>query len=428
MSLEQTLKDKNVELLNFVWVGLDGRIRSKGAYVDYVDEMVKSGIGLTKAMMSFTPMDSISPFGSFGPHDDDVFLIPDVDSVSVFPPVAMVMCDLYNKGLPWEYDPRSLLKRVIEKVRDEFGYDVKSSFEVEFYLVKDGKPMDEAKCFDPTAFNANPVILDLTKSLSSNGIDVLRVIKEYGPGQYEIDPLHKDPLKSSDEFVTIKQAAKKIASKYGVYVNFMPKPFNKLAGSGLHLNLSFWKGESNSFYSQSDSLGLSELAYNFIAGIIDHAKALTAISAPTINSYKRLVPSSWAPTKIAYGSNNKSAMLRVPTPYPNLTSVDRRVEFRVPDPSANPYLLTSAFIMAGLDGIERGLKPPNPVNENAYQRRDIEDLPRNLREALQELRKDFRLREKLGNIVDEFINVKMAEVEEYESYVSDWEYEVYHDI
>jgi Glutamine synthetase len=206
----------------------------------------------------------------------------------------------------------------------------------------------------------------------------------------------------------------------------MPKPFNKLAGSGLHLNLSIWKGNSNLFFDDNDKLGLSEIAYSFIAGIIEHAKALTAIAAPTINSYKRLVPGSWAPTKIAYGYNNKSSMLRIPTPYPSMSSIDRRIEYRVPDPSTNPYLLLTAIIQAGMDGIERGLKPPSPVNENAYYRKDIEDLPRNLREALNELNKDSTLKEKIGNkIIDEFIKVKTAEVEEYESYVTDWEYEVY---
>lgn len=206
----------------------------------------------------------------------------------------------------------------------------------------------------------------------------------------------------------------------------MPKPFNKLAGSGLHLNISLWKDNQNLFYSHNDKYGLSDLAYNFIAGLLEHAKALTAIASPTINSYKRLVPGSWAPTKITYGYNNKSAMIRIPTPYPGMSQLDRRIEYRVPDPSTNPYLLLTAVIEAGLDGIERGLKPPEAVNENAYYRKDIDDIPRNLREALNELRKDTKLVERIGKeIIGEFIKVKLAEVEEYESLVTDWEYEVY---
>jgi len=253
----------------------------------------------------------------------------------------------------------------------------------------------------------------------------LRVIKEYGPGQYEFDILHKEGMRSADEFF-FKEIARQVASRHGIEANFMPKPFNKLAGSGLHLNFSIWNEEKNLFYDEKDQYGLSELAYNFIAGVLEHAKALTAISAPTINSYKRLVPGSWAPTKTTYGYNNKSAMLRIPTPYPGMSSQDRRIEYRVPDAVSNPYLLLLAFIEAGMDGIERGLKPEKPVNENAYLRKDIDDIPRNLREALNELKKDTRLIERIGkNLVEEFIKVKMAEVEEFESIVTDWEYEVY---
>ncbi|BFH73171.1 glutamine synthetase family protein [Sulfurisphaera javensis] len=423
MSVSELLRKNNVDILRFTWVGLDGLIRSKGAYVDEVDSLVKTGIGLTMAMMSFTPMDYISPYGSFGPQDEDVFLKPDLSSLSIFPPSAMVLCYLYKGDSPWTFDPRSLLKSKLDKYNE---YESKSSFEIEFYLVKDKKPYDDARCFDSRAYYTNQIIPEIAKTAKSVGIIPLRVIKEYGPGQYEFDILHKEAMRSADEVVIFKEIARQVASKYGVEANFMPKPFNKMAGSGLHLNFSIWKGDKNLFFNSNDKYGLSDLAYNFIAGIIEHAKALAAISAPTINSYKRLVPGSWAPTKITYGYNNKSAMLRIPTPYPGMSMQDRRIEYRVPDPTTNPYLLLSAFIEAGMDGIERGLKPPTPVNENAYYRKDIEDIPRNLREALQELKKDTRLVERIGkDIVEEFIKVKMAEVEEYESLVTDWEYEVY---
>ncbi|BCU71518.1 glutamine synthetase family protein [Stygiolobus caldivivus] len=421
MGLRDNLKGVNI--LRFTWVGLDGIIRSKGAYIDEVDDLVKTGIGLTMAMMSFTPMDYISPYGTFGPEAEDVFLTPDLSTLSVFPPSAMVICDLYKGGSPWEYDPRSTLKRTITKYSD---FEFRSSFEVEFYLVKDRRPYDDAKCFDSRAFYTNTIVPEIADTVKGLGINPLRVIKEYGPGQYEFDILHKPALRSADEVVIFKEVARQVASKYGVEAIFMPKPFNRLAGSGLHLNFSIWKNGKNVFYDKNDSLNLSDLAYNFLAGIMEHAKALTAIAAPTVNSYKRLVPGSWAPTKITYGYNNKSAMVRIPTPYPNSAEVDRRIEYRVPDPTTNPYLLLSAFIEAGMDGIERGLRPPSPTNENAYYKKDIEDIPSNLREALNELKKDNRLIERVGrNIVEEFIRVKLAEVEAYESYVTDWEYDTY---
>ncbi|BDB99204.1 glutamine synthetase family protein [Saccharolobus caldissimus] len=426
MNIERELRDKGVEILRFTWVGLDGYIRSKGAYIDHIDELLKTGIGLTMAMMSFTPMDYISPYGSFGPQDEDVFLMPDISTFSIFPPSAVVICNLYKQGKPWEYDPRSTLIKTLEKVKEQYNYEFRSAFEIEFYLVKDRKPYDDARCFDSQAYYNNPIIPEIAKTIRQIGIEPIRVIKEYGPGQYEFDIMHKESLRSADEVILFKEVAKQIAAKYGVEANFMPKPFNKLAGSGLHLNISAWKDNQNVFYNQNDKYGLSEIAYSFIAGLIEHAKALTAIAAPTVNSYKRLVPGSWAPTKITYGYNNKSAMIRIPTPYPSMSQIDRRVEYRVPDPLTNPYLLLTAVIEAGLDGIERGLRPPEAVNENAYYRKDIEDIPRNLREALNELKKDTRLIERIGKpLIEEFIKIKMAEVEEYESLVTDWEYEVY---
>ncbi|MBW9142086.1 MAG: glutamine synthetase family protein [Candidatus Aramenus sp.] len=428
MSVERQLKESNVNVLRFTWVGLDGYIRSKGAYVSHVDELLRTGIGLTKAMFSFTPMDTLSPYGSFGPQDEDVFLVPDLSTLTIFPPSAMVIADVYSQGKPWELDARSRLKSRLEKVLEDYGLTFMSSFEVEFYLVKDKKPMDDAKCFDSSAFYHNPVIEEVVKTLTNVGIDILRVIKEYGPGQYELDVAHKDALRAADEFVIIKEVTKQVATKFGVEANFMPKPFNKLAGSGLHLNISAWREGKNAFYDQRDPYGLSELAYNFIGGLLEHAKSLTAIAAPTVNSYKRLVPGSWAPTKITYGYNNKSAMVRIPTPYPSMQALDRRIEYRVPDPSVNPYLLTLAVIEAGLDGIERRINPGRPLNENAYLRKDVENIPRNLREALNYLEKDSYLMERLGSLAREFINVKMAEVEEYESLVTDWEYEVYRKI
>ncbi|AHC52158.1 glutamate--ammonia ligase [Sulfolobus acidocaldarius SUSAZ] len=431
--MSQSIKDKlrsyNVEMLRFTWVGLDGVIRSKGAQVSHVEELIRTGIGVTKALFSFTPMDIISPYGSFGPQDEDVFIVPDLSTLTVFPPSAIVICEVRDKGKPWEFDMRSKLNARLEKLKEEEGYDVRSSFEMEFYLVKDRKPYDDARCFDSSAFYNNPVISEMIKVLTNSGIDIIRVIKEYGPGQYEFDIVHKNSLRSADEVVIFKEITKQIALSKGIEANFMPKPFNKLPGSGMHLNISLWREGKNVFYDPKDKYGLSELGYNFIAGLLEHAKALTALVAPTVNSYKRLIPGSWAPTKISYGYNNKSTMIRIPTPYPTMESHDRRVEYRVPDASANPYLVILAVLEAGLDGIERGLKPGNPVNENAYLRKDIEDIPRNLREALRELDKDKRLKERIGEqVVREFINIKSAEVEEFESIVTDWEYEVYRKI
>jgi len=204
----------------------------------------------------------------------------------------VVLCDLYYGNSPWEIDPRSSLKRSLKRAREELGLEFRSSFELEFYLIKDRKPLDSGVCFDSSSFYDNQVIEEIVNLSRDVGIQPLRIMKEYGPGQFETDILHKEALRSADEVVLFKEVARQVARRHGVEANFMPKPFNRLAGSGLHLNLSAWRGGRNAFYNPTDRYGMSELAYGFIAGIMEHAKALTALVAPTVNSYKRLVPGS----------------------------------------------------------------------------------------------------------------------------------------
>ncbi len=417
------LKMRGVNVVNFTWIGLDGYIRAKGADVDHLKDMAKSGIGLTKAMFSFTPMDYISPFGSFGPQDQDVFLVPDPSTLVYTPPYASVICDVYEGDSPWYLDVRSKLRDRLKELREGKGLEFMSAFEYEFYLVKDGKPYNDARCFDPQGMR-EVVITRIVSSLKENGIDVIRVIKEYGPAQYEIDVAHRDSLRASDEFLMVKEIVREEASNAGVEANFMPKPFNGLAGSGLHLNLSVWRNGSNLFYSRGELM--SDFGRHFVGGILKHANALSAIAAPTTNSYKRLRSGTWAPTRITYGSNNKSAMIRIPTPYRGSMGSDSRMEYRVPDPTVNPYLLTLAVISAGMDGVEKEVDPGDPINENSYLMSDVPEIPRNLREALKYLEGDKELKSLVGEkIVDEFIKVKMAEVEEYESQVTEWEFRTY---
>ncbi len=216
MNVEKELREKGVEILRFTWVGLDGYIRSKGAYIDHIDGLLKTGIGLTMAMMSFTPMNYISPYGTFGPQDEDVFITPDLSTLSIFPPSAMVLCNLYKQGNPWNYDPRSTLIKTIEKVKERYDFDFKSAFEIEFYLTKDRKPFDEARCFDPSAFYTNQIVPEIAKTVRQINIEPIRIIKEYGPGQYEFDIMHKDTLRSADEVIIFKEVARQVASKHGV--------------------------------------------------------------------------------------------------------------------------------------------------------------------------------------------------------------------
>jgi len=263
------------------------------------------------------------------------------------------------------------------------------------------------------------------------GIDVYQIDHEDANGQFEINYTYADALTSCDHFTFFKMGAAEIASDMGLICSFMPKPFSNLPGNGLHMHMSIGDGKKNLFEDESDKrgLGLSELGYQFAAGLLAHAPALAAICCPTVNSYKRLVVgrsltgATWAPAYICYGNNNRTGMIRGP---------GGRIELRLPDGSANPYLATAAVIAAGLDGVERKLDPGEPVVDSLYdmslaqlKRRGIRVLPQNLKEALDALEKDGVVMGALGDLAPEFVNLKRMEWVEYMRHVSDWEVENY---
>jgi glutamine synthetase len=258
--------------------------------------------------------------------------------------VKFIICELEDK----DFDTRSLLRNKVMSWEENFS--IITSFEVEFYLIKEGKPYDNKGYLEPIDVK----ILKFLRLLKRAGIEVASAIKEDGNGQYEVALKHDNPLKVSDEFVFLKLAVKNYFSEIGVEPNFMPKPFPNLPSSGLHLNISLWRDGRNLFY---DGGRLSDFAYNFIGGVLEHVGALAAIVAPTINSYKRLNSMG---IRRGYGED-RGSIIRIPN--------DGRIEFRIPDPTANPYLVMVSTIEAGLDGVERGLKPSVEV-----------ELPQDLRE------------------------------------------------
>jgi glutamine synthetase len=426
------LKEAGINIVRFVYVGTDGVMRSKSAHVEHLDDMLQNGIGITKAMQSFSTLDHLVPQPAFGPEADDVFLSPDLETlapVPYSPGNARVYCDLLTKnGEPWDLCPRSILKRLTKKLKDELGLIPQIACESEFYILReiDGRyvPFDDSRCFSTQGYDAgNEVIQEWLRSLKEMRVDVVRIIKEYGPGQYEVNLRHGDPVKAADDFLTLKDVVKGVALNRGLRATFMAKPFSELAGSGLHLHMSMVDlSGRNIFYDGRDPHGLSEIGYFFVGGIKSHIGALTAIGCPTVNSYKRFRLGSWAPTHNTFGYNNRSCALRVPTIRSGLEEKGMRVEFRVPDATCNPYLLIAATLLAGLDGIKRRMDPGRPVETNAYELRDAEPLPNNLKEALEALNKDSFMVESLGRgLVEEFIKMKEMEWDEYHSMVTDWE-------
>lgn len=351
---------------------------------------------------------------------------------------ARIFCDIYKpNGEAFEGDPRGTLKRVLKKVEDK-GWVFNIGPEPEFFLFKRNGvedihpvPYDVGGYFDFSARDqATMVRTELMHALNSMGLEVEMGHHEVARGQHEIDFRYADALRAADNVITMKYTVKAIAAKYDLIASFMPKPIFGVNGSGMHTHQSMFNGEGeNLFFDAEDDHHLSDLAYQFLAGQLKHARGMSAVLAPTANSYKRLVPGYEAPVYIGWAQINRSALVRLPR-YNKGRSKSVRLELRCPDPSANPYLAFAAMLAAGLDGIEKGLDCPAPLNNvniwnlDEKQRADlgIEELPGSLAEAMNEFEKNEVIKSALGEmIVDVFKRAKWAEVDEYRTRVTDWE-------
>jgi len=379
------------------------------------------------------------------PHGPDFMAVGELRTLSLVPwqpSMARIVCDGHVNGQPWAFDSRVTLKKQIARL-DARQWTLNTGLEPEFSLLKRSvagsiEPCDPSDtlakpCYDYKGLSRTRAFLEkLTESLRAVGIDVYQIDHEDANGQFEINYTYTDCLTSCDHYVFFKMAASEIAHEMGLICSFMPKPFAHLPGNGMHMHLSIANSAGvNLFEDASDAqgLGLSTLAYHFLGGLLAHAPALTALACPTVNSYKRLVVgrsltgATWAPAYISYGDNNRSTMVRIPK---------GRLELRLPDGSCNPYLITTAVIAAGLDGIERQLHPGPAHNENLYElspaqlrERGIAVLPQNLDRAIEALEADALIVEALGPVGCEFIRLKRMEWIEYMRHVSDWETKSY---
>jgi len=382
------------------------------------------------------------------PHGPDFMAVGDLQTISLVPwqpGLARIVCEGHVDGAPWPYDSRVMLRRQLDRLTEQ-NWTLYTGLEPEFSLLRRGlsgqlEPCDASDtlakpCYDYKGLSRTRVFLEkLSAAMRATGIDVYQIDHEDANGQFEMNYTYTDALTSCDHFVFFKMAAGEIAHELGLICSFMPKPFSNLPGNGMHMHLSI--GEMvegvrrNLFEDKTDRRGLqlSRLAYHFLGGILEHAPALAALCAPTVNSYKRLVVgrsltgSTWAPAYISYGDNNRSAMVRVPK---------GRLELRLPDGACNPYLATAVVIAAGLDGVERELDPGDPRNVNLYdwpeaQLREagIGLLPQNLNAALDALEADSVLCQALGPLAAEFLSLKRMEWVEYMRHVSDWEIKTY---
>ena len=381
-----------------------------------------------------------------GPHDPDMLALPDFQSLTVLPwrkNVAWVASNIQVEGKEWDYCPRTILKRQLAKAERE-GYVFKTGVEAEFFLLKKNalgayEPYDsldtlEKPCYDLRALHRNlDLLTTLVKYLQELGWDPFANDHEDANCQFEINWLYSEALTTADRHTFFRWMVKAVAEQHGLLASFMPKPFPHLTGNGAHFHMSLWdaKKDTNLFLDEKDDLGLSQLAYHFLGGIKEHAKALAAITSPTVNSYKRLVRgaprsgATWAPVYITYGASNRTQMIRVPGP--------GRIENRTVDGSANPYLAHTALLAAGLDGIKRKLPAGNRNDKNLYEveleqlrAEGIDFLPSNLSEALGALEKDEVVLSALGSKYGAYyLQVKREEWKRYHDSVSQWETENY---
>ncbi|PAQ15986.1 type I glutamate--ammonia ligase [Bacillus sp. FJAT-42315] len=427
-------KEENVKFIRLQFTDILGTIKNVEIPVSQLE----------KALDNKMMFDGSSIEGFVRIEESDMQLYPDLDTWVVFPwtaekgKVARLICDIYKPdGTPFEGDPRNNLKRILNEMK-ELGF---SNFnlgpEPEFFLFKldaNGEPTlelnDNGGYFDlaPTDLGEN-CRRDIVLELEEMGFEIEASHHEVAPGQHEIDFKYADAVTACDHIQTFKLVVKTIARKHGLHATFMPKPLFGVSGSGMHCNMSLFTEGKNAFFDENGERQLSETAYQFIAGTIKHAKGFTAVTNPTVNSYKRLVPGYEAPCYVAWSGQNRSPLIRIPAS----RGMSTRVEVRSVDPAANPYLAMAVLLQAGLDGIKNKMTPPPAVDRNIYAmnqeeraQEGVEDLPSTLAEALQLLKKDEVIQAALGaHILEHFIEAKEIEWDMFRTQVHPWEREQY---
>jgi glutamine synthetase len=435
--LKQIVDDK-VEFINMQFSDMLGKAKIVTIPVSKFSEVLIHGLWF----------DGSSIEGFTRIFESDMLLKPDLGSYAVIPwhktdsgNIARFICDVYNPdGTPYVSDPRYILRRVVEEAR-EMGFLYNTGPECEFFLFpkENGKikternmaiePHDKGNYFDQIMDLGFDVRRDMMYALASMGLDVEASHHEVAPGQHEIDFKYGLAIPTADRVLTLKSTLKTVAENHGLYATFMPKPISGINGSGMHVHQSLFSFEGeNMFFDDSNKYKLSKTAYHFMAGQIHHARAMSAILNPIVNSYKRLVPGYEAATYICWAQTNRSALIRVPM---HTVGKDKAVRFEIrnPDPAANPYLAFAVLLKAGLDGIKNKMEPPPPVEEDVFEfdakdlkAHNIDTLPGSLIEAIEEFKKSDLISGVLGDdLKKKYIRAKTAEWDDYRTSVTDWE-------
>ncbi|MBS4026601.1 MAG: type I glutamate--ammonia ligase [Clostridia bacterium] len=398
---------------------------------------------LEKALDGELMFDGSSIHGFVRIEESDMYLRPDPNTFIVFPwrpgngSVARLICDIYTpEGKPFEGCPRYVLEKVIAEAA-ELGYSMNVGPEAEFFLFmtdQEGKPTtithDKAGYFDMTPVDLGEnARRDMVLALEQMGYEIEASHHEVAPGQHEIDFKYSDALDTADKIVTFKFVVRTIAQRHGLHATFMPKPIFGINGSGMHCNQSLFLGDKNVFWDASAPMELSDTAMYYLGGLLKHAKAIAAITNPTVNSYKRLVPGYEAPVYLAWSGRNRSPLIRIPAK----RGLSTRIEMRNPDPACNPYLALAVMLKAGLDGIKNQIQPPPATDRNIYvmtaaERAEfgIDALPSSLENAIKCLESNDIIKSALGtHVTEKFIEAKKIEWDKYRMQVHQWELDEY---
>lgn len=432
--IKRIIKEKNVKFIELQFVDINGQVKSMTIPSEHVDKALENEMMLDGS--------SIKGFRSI--ETSDMYFYPDKNTFQILPwrefdgtNTARLICDIHNAdGTPFEGCPRCNLKRMMREA-SKLGYTMNMGPEVEFFLFKrdeENHPttqkVDRAGYYDIGPDDLGEDIrAEIVLTLQEMGFDIEASHHEVADSQHEIDFKYADILTAADNVVTFKIAVKAIAAEYGLHATFMAKPIFGINGSGMHCNVSLFKDGKNAFYDEKTDSQLSDVAMHSIGGMLKNIKGITAVTNPTVNSYKRLVPGYEAPVYLAWSLANRSALLRVPAKRGNAT----RVELRSPDPSCNPYLAFAVILGACVDGVQNKINPPKQVEVNIYalsteerKKKKISSLPGSLAEALYELEKSKVAHDALGeHVYKEFVETKHKEWDMFRIYVSQWELDKY---
>lgn len=434
VEVRKIVKERNVKTIVLQLVDILGVAKSITLPATQLDKIIDN-----EAMFDGSSIDGFARI-----EESDMYLYPDLNTFVVLPwkarngsSIGRFICNVYTPDdKPFIGCPRNVLKKALEEAK-QMGYEFFVGPEPEFYIFKKddkGNPIlesnDKAGYFDMAPLDKDEEVREaITDALEELDFEVEASHHECGPGQHEIDFKYDDALTTADNIMMFKYVVRKITDELGLFASFMPKPVENIAGSGMHLNMSLFKDGKNIFFDKNAKNQLSDEAVYFVGGLLKHIDALTAITNPIVNSYKRLVPGFEAPVYVAWSHKNRSPLVRIPAKREEST----RVELRNPDPSCNPYLALATVLTAGLDGIKNKIEPPKSVSQNIYDmdtderfEKNISSLPISLYDAVNELAKNEKIKDTLGShVTDKFIAAKLNEWDRYRKAVHGWEIEEY---